>query len=308
MLDDHQTEVVKSINTFCQSLKLSKTTKKNLNSFVEDIFEIDSLGLTQFELSFKFDGSIKDDGKMRLLNLDSKAYSYRNQPAYLKRLDSYFDIFKKNNFNKQLDNLHEALKSVSSDPMDVYIGADIENEEYLFAVWLILGGALKNGKINLKKNSVSIIDKIFKKLGFRPDFEINHNILNIGFDIDDYELYYKIYYFLNKDNYHQMTDREREIVGGLIKLLKNEHKYWFFASERYKKGDSGAKRKKLYLEFLNDLYLNEKNTLALIEQILDIMKCGYDKKTLGNIFKGVKGRLIILAVEDDGVVTFYIRL
>ncbi|MBU4216566.1 hypothetical protein L6270_00255 [Candidatus Parcubacteria bacterium] len=308
MLDDHQREIVENINLFCQSLKLSKTTKSNLNSFVGDIFAIDSLGLTQFELSFKFNKAIKDDSKMRLLNLDSKAYSYRNKGAYLKRLDSYFDIFQKNNINLQLDTLHEALKSVSDDPMDVYIGADIENEDYQFAIWLILGGALRSGKINLKKNSVEIIDKLFKRLGFNPSFEITQNILNIGFDIDNNDLYYKIYYFLNKDNYHQMNSEERRIVGELIGLLKSEHKYWFFASERYKKGGLGVGRKKLYLEFLDDLYLNKKETLDLIEEILTIMRCEYNKETFRDVFRGINARLVILAIEDDGVVTFYIRL
>lgn len=308
MLDDHQSNVLKSINAFCQSLKLSKTTKSNLNSFVGDIFKIDSLGLTQFELSFKFNKNIKDDGKVRLLNLDSKAYSYRNSQEYLKRLNSYFNIFQKNNNNAQLGSLRDALKSVLDDPMDVYIGADIENKNYLFAVWLILGGALRNGKINLKKNSVVIIEKIFKTLGFKPDFEINKNILNIGFDIDDTDLYYKIYYFLNKDNYHQMTDVERTIVRALIELLRTEYKYWFFASERYKKGALGVKRKKLYLEFLDDLYLSKKETVELIEKILMVVGCEYDEAKLRSIFKGVDGRLVILAVEDEGIVTFYIRL
>lgn len=299
----------KNILSFLDYLKISFLTKKNVISFFNELAKIDPLGLTHFELSFKANKNIIERGKIRILNLDAKAYSYLNEKNYLQRLDSYFSICKKKISNPVLINLFNALRSVSATPLDVYLGADIKNNDYLLAFWLIFGGVKRNGRINFISNSDAAISKVFNNLNIKKLFSGNKKILNLGFDIDNKSLFYKIYYFLDKNNLNEAGQSGRRKIKEIIDFLGNEHRYWFFISERYKVGAKNMGRKKVYVEFLDDIATGDEKTLPLLRKLLGIMGCNLSFVWLKGILSSIpEGKIVILAFEPDGTTTFYIRL
>ncbi len=299
--------LAENVLNLADNLEVSPLTIKKTTSFLNKLIKLDSKKITQFELSFKAKRQLKEKRKIRILNIDSKAYSYFSQKLYTKRINDYYSLIQDNN-NPWLARLFRSLLSIADNPLDVYMGADVENNYCLYAFWLIFGGAQKDGKISFVKNSNELINKIFKTLKIKPEFPVSKDILNLGFDIDNSSFFYKIYYFLNKNNYNTISQESRSVVHTIIKFLKNNHKYWFFVSERFEVGKKNINRKKIYLEFLDDLKINQEETYKLLDHLLKIIGCDYKIKKIKSLLKNIKGKIVILAFEDDGTTTFYIRL
>lgn len=302
-------QAAENVLGFINGIKADSLTKKNVVSFLEELVKIDPFCLTEFELSFKAGDNLVEIDKIRLLNLDAKAYSYLSEKNYLQRLKEYYAISRKKIKNPTLKRVFKAFQSISGSPLDLYIGADIKKDYYLLAFWLIFGGAKRNGKITFIDNSAKVIRKIFKELNIKSAFNIKEKILNLGFDIDDSRLFYKIYYFLNKNNFSLLSFQEREKVDKIIDFLSNRCKYWFFVSERYEADSCLSGRKKVYLEFLDDMVIGGKKTENLLRGLLKIIGCRFDFGKLKGVIKSIpSGKIVILAFEPDGTTTFYIRL
>lgn len=301
-------DLLRNIVNFLDASDISGKTKKNTLSFAKKIIAEDPSCLTHFELSFKINKDLLEGEKVRLLSLDGKGYSYKSSAAFLDRIKKYDSIIgnkTKNNKNKLL----KSLRSVAKTPVDLYFGADIKDDRHLFAFWLIFGGAKKDGKISFTKNASRIIDNIFSSLKVAPEFKVrNEDILNLGFDLDERSIFYKIYYFLNKNNYLLLDRSERKKIRAIIDLLGAEHKYWFFISERYEIGEKKTNRKKLYLEFLDDLGTQDEKNYPLMEKIMRIVGCQFKIEKLKEMLRVMEAKIVILAFESDGTMTFYIRL
>jgi hypothetical protein len=274
---------------------------------LRQLISLDPFGLTQFELSFKVNKDI-EKGKLRILNLDGEAYSYASKESYLKRLNEYYSLVKKHNSNPFLVKLFHSLKSIANNPLDVYIGADIERNKHLFAFWLIFGGVQKNGKINFNRDCNRMMGQIFDNLKIKPNFKITKDILNLGFDIDDKSFFYKIYYFLNKDNHKFLSKNEKSKISRITDFLGDKYRYWFFISERFKIGKKELNRKKIYLEFLDDIKMEDDKTFDLIRDLFKIINCKYNIERLKSILKNINGKVVIFAFENNGTVTFYLRI
>ena len=301
-------QTIINVLNFTDIYTASPLTQKNTISFLKKLIKLDPQCLTKFELSFKVNHTLNKDEGIRVLNLDSKAYSYTDNGAYLKRLGQYQSIVNDKIKNPFQEKLFSALASIADTPIDLYLGGDFHENSYLFAFWLILGGAKRNGKIKIMKNSDLLIKRLFTSLNITPTFKITKDILNIGFDINDSDFFYKIYYFLNKENYQSISTAQRKWLKKFIDFLGDKYKYWFFISERYRLGDEGIGRKKLYLEFLTDLGTKEKRTHKIIAELFKIVNCHFKISELTSILNSIDGNIIILAFEPDGTTTFYIRI
>lgn len=304
-------QTLRNINNFMKSGGVSLKTKKSVNDFFVKLRENDPLDLTEFELSFKVKDRILNNREIRILNLDSKAYSYASQKAYLSKLLAYKKIIWEKTKNPLKKKIFAALESISFHPMDFYVGADIKDENYLFAFWLILGGVEQSGKINFVKNPEKVLDSIFKVLGIKPAYKINPmSVLNFGFDLGGKEAFYKIYYILNKENAAHISAKEKKTVSKIVDFLGKKYRHWFFVSERYTIDDdqNDLKRKKVYLEFLDIMRTNDEKTHKMLSGIFDIVGCPFSQIKIKNTLGVLDGRVVIIAFEEDGTVTFYIRI
>jgi hypothetical protein len=296
---------------FAKAVKVSKSTKRNLLWFFNQIVEADPLAGTEFELSFKVKDEILHKGEIRLLNIDAEIYSYKDQAVFLKRLLLYKRIMWHRTTCPKKKIIFSALTDLSKTPLDLYGGADIFEENFMFAFWLILGGIKKNGQINFIKNAKSVLVDIFTALGIRPDFAVEpEDILNVGFDLEKEAAFYKIYYILNKKTEKFINKKEKGVVSKLAKLLNGLIKHWFFVSERYMisgvKGRAG--RRKVYLEFLEPVLTSNAETYVLMAKIFEIVGCPFKLDLLKKYMGVLEGRIVIIAFEEDGTVTFYIRV
>lgn len=308
--DRHQ-KIFNNIRNFSQVFCSSRLTRKNVELFFNELIKFDPLDKTQFELSFKVREDILNRGEIRLLNLDSNAYSCRNQELYLLRLASYEMIMKDRVFNPQKEKILSILESISNMPLDLYAGVDIQDSNFLFAFWLILGGVKKDGSISYAKHAKKIFNKVFNSIGVRPQFVVRpKDILNLGFDIDRNDAFYKIYYFLNKNTQHLVSKQELDKTKRISVFLGPNRRHWFFISERYKIGISAKKliRKKVYLEFLDIVHTKDKQTFDLLAEIFKIIGCPYNAMDLKLFLGALDARIVIIAFETDGTVTFYIRI
>lgn len=304
-------QTFRNINNFIKNERISLKTKRNVNDFFIELCKIDPLKLTEFELSFKVRNKILNKNELRILNLDSKAYSYRDQKAYLLRLLEYKKIIWNKTKNPIKGKVFSALGSVYFQPMDLYVGADVRNDRHLFAFWLILGGVKPSGKINFIKNPKKVLSSIFRALEIKPLYKINpKSILNFGFDISDKESFYKIYYILDKKNTAHISQKEKDTINKISDFLGRGYRYWFFVSERYKIGATQIipQRKKIYLEFLDAMKTNDEKTYDVIGGIFNIVGCLFSKSKIKNMLNILEGKVVILAFEEDGTVTFYIRV
>lgn len=308
-MDQRRQDLVRNnVVSFVDACETSAQTKTNVLGFLDFLCEIDPQHLTQFELSFKLKQDFQNIHCVRLLNLDSKAYSYKNPQEYQKRLNHYFDFLGPKISNAFKQPLYQALEILVSNPLDLYFGADICEEEYLFAFWMIFGGAQKDGTIRFDRNSNELVRRMFDSLEIKPSFEINRDIINVGFDIDQSHLFYKIYYFLTRKNYQSVSPSERKRVKDIINLLGSRPDYWFFLSERYDTADNQLVRKKLYLEFLGDHLTTDSQTYVLLKKLFRILGCTFPIARLQQMLERLTARIVILAFEPEGNITFYVRI
>lgn len=302
-------KIKENILRFMECVGSSPDTIKNVMAFTDGLIKADERGLTKFELSFKIgDNTITEE--IRLLNLDNEAYSYKNRLEYLKRLKKYFDIMKQNIINPSgTKDVVEFLRATSIVPMDMYFGSDIKDNSYAYAFWIILGGLLPDEKVNFVKFPGIVFDLFQRNIGHAPvDISSLKDVINLGFDITDDGCFYKIYYLLDKEK----KNKQNSIFFNKIKEIKNDLgsdlRYCFFASERNSMVNGESSRKKLYLEFLTKPNTSSTKTRELLKLILRWGNCRFDHQRISDIVKAIEGRLVIVAFEDGGTVTFYIRL
>jgi hypothetical protein len=300
-----------NLDRFSDSIGVSKRTKRNLFRFFDEIAEDDRSGKTQFELSFKVRDDILRRGEVRLLNIDAESYSYRSEAEFLRRLLLYKRIMWNRTSCERKGAIFSALEAVAKTPLDLYGGADISGDDFLFAFWLIFGGVEKTGEIRFIRNADAVLGNLFSALGVSPSFKVDpKDVLNVGFDLDDVFAYYKIYYILNEETKRFIDEREKEVVRRLSEELHGAQKHWFFVSERYimdgKPHSPG--RRKLYLEFLEPVRTGDVATYALMGRIFRIVGCPYDPERLRQDMSVMDAKVTIVAFEDDGTVTFYVRI
>jgi hypothetical protein len=289
---------------FLNKINASQKTQSNALNFLKILIEADPLRLTKFEISFKIQKNGEIKRELRLLMIDSMAYSYSSPSLYLWRLNLYRKIIKEKIKNPQQDKVFEALSSVAKTPLDLYFGSDIKNSNYLFAFWLILGGITPDGKINFSLFSKKIIRNIFSKLEIHPPFPLNpRKILNLGFDIANENLFYKIYYLVSKREKIFSSEIKR-----ISQLFKEDLRYWFYVSEIYDLKTNQCQRRKLFLEFLDNLDTRAKKTKEILKKILTLSNPQSNLSRIYEIVNSLRGKLYIISFEKDGTLTFYIRL
>lgn len=296
---------------FSDSVGASERTKENLSWFFDRISEADPSGETEFELSFKVRDEILHRGEIRLLNIDAERYSYGSESDFLRRLLLYKRImWDKTTCGKKRE-IFSALEAVAKTPLDLYGGADIFGDDFMFAFWLILGGVERTGEIRFIRNADEVLKNLFSALGVKPSFSVDpEDVLNVGFDLEAVDAFYKIYYILNEKTERHIDDRERSVVRSLDAMLGDAPKHWFFVSERYMMDGRPhiPGRRKIYLEFLEPVRTKDDGTYALMGRIFRLVGCPYDTESLRRDMGGLDGKIVIVAFEEDGTVTFYIRI
>ena len=183
------------IDNFMKTLDCSKLTRENGLRLIKTLVENDPENLTTFEVSFKIkNGRIPKE--LRFLNFDASAYSSSSSAGFLKRLDLFREIMSGKIKNNNLNKVFQALEEVALTPVDLYFGADVKENNYLFAFWLIFGGVKKDGKVEFwPYDTARVIKKILKRIGGEIP-QLKSDILNFGLDIENKELFFKYIGFI----------------------------------------------------------------------------------------------------------------
>ncbi len=302
----------KNLLKFMKAFAASAETKKNLMWFFRQLVDRDTSEKTEFELSFKVKDDVLHKGEIRLLNIDARGYSYQDELSFLERLLFYKKMMWGKTTCERKKQIFSALETVAKTPLDLYGGADIFGKKFSFAFWLILGGVEQSGKISFVRNADKILKNIFDALEIRPTYAVSAgDILNLGFDLEEKSAFYKIYYILNGETEKFINEREKKVTLELGRLLGKSIKHWFFVSERYiidETTKKGPGRRKIYLEFLDLVPTAEEKTFTLMAKIFKLVGCPIQLSLLRNYLGAVDGRIVIIAFEEDGTVTFYIRI
>lgn len=297
-------QLIGFVKRYNEAVGISKLTQKNMLSIIRELIRYDPFGKTRFEVSFKLqDRRIYHDA--RFLNMDGNAYSCKSQLYFLARLEIYKEIMRKRKSPRSLfDDIIKALEYISKRPMDLYFGADITDDNYLFAFWLIFGGVKRNGKVSFwPYDFEKTISRILTYIKCSPPKIIKGDILNFGFDINNKNVFYKLYYLIkDKDSYFTpFANTMKKINKGL-----SGYKYFYFSSHMYNK-EGKCVKDKIFIEFLEDLRGGNTHTDKVIEQILGINNSRIDSSKISRIIKFIDGRISLISFEVDGTVTFYIR-
>lgn len=303
------TQTIENVARFADVFECTSATKKNVHGFLHELLRIDPLHKTQFELSFKVGNDILNRGEIRILNLDIDTYSHRSSELYMLRLEAYKKIMARCK-NPKKEKIFQALELLKDAPLDLYAGADINNDEFFFAFWLILGGVKPNGDITYTTKSVEIYQSLLKQLNMEGNSKLApKDILNVGFDIGKEEIYQKIYYFLNEYTKSFISKKEYAMVKYIDIKLADTYRHWFFVSERYiiDKPSKKPERKKIYLEFLDYVDTKSEKTFAMLSEVFKIIGCSYDAFALKKYLGVLDARIVIIAFEESGTVTFYVR-
>jgi len=290
---------------YSKAIDASEITQKNTLSIVKKLIRYDPLDITTFEISFK----IKRDNllnQIRFLNMDGDAYSCKNPLFFLSRLRIYKKIIEGKVNNPLLTDIFKALSWVARTPMDLYFGADIKKDNYLFSFWLIFGGVKRTGEVSFWPYDFNeIVENILKIIKFKPPEFLKKEILNFGVDVDNKNLFYKLYYLIReKSNYAYLVDFNK-IIRKINRAL-SDFKYFYFFSQMYNKKGVCFK-KKLFLEFLQDIHYESEKINELLTKILKINNSHFELKRLLKIIKLISGRVSLISFEIDGTITFYIR-
>jgi len=288
---------------YFKALKFSPATRENTILIVKRLLKYDYLKKTQFEVSFKIKKN-KILNSVRFLNMDADVYSCKNKLLFLARLKACLDCVEKQVSQEHLNKAVLSLMNLADSPMDLYFGADVKDEDLVYAFWLIFGGVEKSGKVNFcPYNLNKLVFDILKIIKFKSPGKLKKDILNFGFDIDKNQMYYKLYYLCNRSN---IAGSSLKNLSGRVDRRLKGFKYFSFFSEMYNKTGSCIK-KKLFVEFLDTITADSKTFNELLMGILLISRSSYSPEKLANIFKGIKGRISLVSFEPDGTLTFYIR-
>jgi hypothetical protein len=296
-------EILNFFKRYTKSIGASNTTKKNSLMIAGALLRHDPFGKTKFEVSFKIKKHILPR-RIRFLNMDGNAYSSKNKLFFLERLEIYKRIMNGKINNSLLPRVIQALTEISKTPMDLYFGADIENNNYLFAFWLIFGGVKKTGEVSFWNYDFDgIVKNALEKMRFKPPRFLRKDILNLGFDIDNNNVFYKLYYLLRD---------KTEYLSPFTNLMKKinrtlpDFKYFYFFSRMYDEQGRCCKQK-LFTEFLEDIYPDTEKTNELLAKVLTLNNNHIELQRLLKIIKLIDGRISLMSFEADGTITFYIR-
>ncbi|MCK4521735.1 MAG: radical SAM protein [Nanoarchaeota archaeon] len=289
---------------YLNAVPVSEKSHENAIELLNILTHFDPYNLTKFEFSFKVkDGEINKD--VRFLNIDADAYSCRNSKFFLKRVQLFEKILERKCINKDFKKVVSALKRMSNTPMDLYFGADIQDESYLFGFWLIFGG-VKPGKISFwPYNFDRIIDSSLRAIGLKKHKLLKKEILNLGFDIGKDSLRYKVYYLCREKvlQNHTFTGLMKEINENL-----DDFKYFYFFSEMYDE-EGRLVKEKLFVEFLEDVKNDDEKAIKkILERLLKIKGLNFNLKELNSALFKCGGRISLISFEQDKTLTFYIRL
>lgn len=284
-------------------MQISESVKGNAISLFDMLRRYDPLNKTKFEVSFKLINNTVPS-QIRFLNMDGNVYSCKSRELFLLRLALYRKIIKNKINNPMMENIFKALENVSKTPMDLYFGVDIKDGYYLFSFWLIFGGVKRTGEVSFWPYKFDeIIDKVLFQIKFKKPRFLRKDILNLGFDVDSKNIFYKLYYLLKdkEENLFPFTNLMKRINRRL-----SDFKYFYFFSQMYDQKAECIKRK-LFLEFLEDIYSDSKRTEEVLKKILEVSNNYFDLRKLFKIIKLINGRISLISFEIDGTLTFYIR-
>lgn len=296
--------VAKFFKNFAEALRVSSTTKKNFFLILEPLLKSDPARLTQYEVSFKiFDTQIIP--KVRFLNIDADTCSCKSQQNFLNKVELFDRVLKGRSANQSIPAILESLREISLWPMDLYLGSDIKDNNFVFAFWLIFGGVKRgSAPVFWPYDFKKIMNIFFRNLKLKPPKFLKNKILNFGLDIEKRDVKYKIYYLcpgkkITRAGFNKIAD-------ALNRELKN-FKYFYFFSEMYNK-DGKLIKKKLFLEFLEDICnTNEDLSLDILERLLAIKLIKFNKNKIQKILAKIGGRLSLISLEKNGTLTFYLR-
>ena len=295
----------KFFSNYMQVMNCSEETKKNSLWLVETLLKNDPENRTKFEISFKIkNGEISKE--FRFLNFDASAYSSSSRAGFLKRLNLFRQIMKGKIKNTKAGKVFQALEEVAVTPIDLYFGADVKDENFLFAFWLIFGGVQKDGRVEFRPYDTNkIIKKILKKIGARIP-KLKSDILNFGLDVDNQDLFFKIYWLHNFAKDGILTDRTFASKIKKIRDSLKDWRYFTFISEKYNL-EGKCQYKKLFTEFLDPISAQYENLRDFLETNLKLADSNFDCQKLLKIIKSINGRIALVSFEVDDTLTFYIR-
>lgn len=289
---------------YADAIGLSRKTRLNFYALTESLLKNDILHKTKFETSFKFNNG-RISRQARFLYMDANAYSCKSKELFLLKLLHYRKIISETKGFKTNKLLFKAFEEISTKPMDLYFGADIAEDDFVYAFWLIFGGVKKTGQVVLwPYNFRGIIKNFFRTLQLKNPQILDEQILNLGVDIYKNKTFYKIYYLLRGVNESLMD------FSKVIKKIDKEMSglgYYYFYSHMF---DHSLKciKKKVYLEFTNhDLIFNSNKTKEVLKGILSSGGMYSHWRSLYDMLKPVRGRISILSIEPDMTITFYMR-
>jgi len=280
------------LSNFVKNISDSNNTFENSMNLLNILLKFDPYNMTKFEFSFKIKNS-KILKIVRFLNLDCNSYSCMNSKFYLKRLRLFDKIIQDKSNKINLDSnkkVISALKYVSNFPMDLYFGADIEDNNYLFSFWLVFGGVKKDKSVNFwPYNFVDIIKNILKLLEVKePNIILDNKILNFGIDIIGGKIYYKLYYLC--ENYSILNSNFNTLANQIDENLTNFN-YFYFLSKMYDEKGNLVKEK-LFIEFLEDIYYHNENKIKkLLNSFSQVKFIKFDYNELFNFLINSKGKI-----------------
>jgi hypothetical protein len=264
---------------------------------------IDSKKKTFYEYSFKILGKNLDHS-IRFLNMDCYGYAWKDQTSFRKRVNLLNQILEKYCRNVKYRDAMKALESLSSRPMDLYFGFDVTSHEIIFAYWLIIGGVSKSGKISfVSYDKKDVFNRILSAINAKPPRIIDRPILNIGVDITDDDLYYKVYYLCE----------EKELKGFSFSDIMPQinsaflgRRFFYFFSEMYDV-EGNLIKDKLFIEFLEDISNDEAGIEYICHSISRINKLDIDTSILKNVLSNCGGKVCLISFEEGNTLTFYVR-
>ncbi len=238
--------------------------------------------------------------------MDADAYSCKNKFLFLKRLGLYTSLMNKKASNPFLPGLIDAFSEISDTPMDLYFGADIHNDSYIFAFWLIFGGVKRNGAASFwHYNFKGIVNKFLARVGLKKTTLLKNNILNFGIDIDERQIFYKLYYLLTEKSNEIKSLLFSRLIKDIDKKFSN-FRYFYFFSQMFDKNAQCVKNK-LFVEFLEDITLRSCKINELTSKAGEICGDRLDERVLSHTIKSIGGRVSLISFENNGSATFYIR-
>lgn len=291
------------LRRYISTMSSSSIENKGSLAITDILLKYDPFDRMDFEVSFKIAKNTLLPG-LRFLNIDANLYSCRSTDAFLLRTNLCRNIVANHLRSRNADKVFTALEKVSLTPMDLYFGFDMNNSDYVFAIWLIFGGVKRDGEVQFWPYDLERIARSFlKELGLRMHRVLEKNLLNLGIDISGNKLFYKLYYLLrDKAN----SSNKFSILRRKIDACLSDFRYFYFYSNMYDKNGTEVKSK-LFIEFLEDLPHTSARLPGALDAILDINNSDFKHKHLMEIIKKIGGKVSLVSFEPSDTVTLYIR-